>query len=300
MFMTYQPSGYFKIQALVLVPVLSALLYLLTALPYSLAIHFCPYPLASPLLTLIWALAAAFLASRSIRLAKVRNPLLAVILVFIGIPAAYWALWAFRSGPATHLLAGLFLAGGPELFSLEDSFNKLWTSWGERLRNPSEVWEALTRIYQDGLGPLYSVPGTPLRGPLLALLWFLEFAGGLIPALILSARQAALPYDEDAGAWMKKIDLPRNAALRDKIDIPIEAIKKGDISYLFVAPIEADWSANSHLHLHLFPARSRSGPSFLSIYLYKFTGKNKGKGIVLCKLLAIRSKQAQALKAKYN
>lgn len=185
-FDVYQPSGQYGWPALIGLPLAGALVGAALAWPYA-WLNYSGYIVSGTKLLAslaVWGLLSGWLAMQAVRLFKVRNPRLAMILSIFGFLIAWVASW-----PAIQHFCGSSL-------TLSSFFLR-------RLEGGVVVnIDHITRFLSSG-GPDYRL----FQGYYLVLCWLLEAGLYSLLAGIMASIQARRPFSEISGRWYTKINL---------------------------------------------------------------------------------------------
>jgi hypothetical protein len=138
---------------------------------YAMGIWYSPFPYLNFVLLLAYASLTRLIGGLSIRVFKAGSPGLASFFVFLGITVGFyvsWAAWLTLFAHAGETVEAL----GRELTYVRSSLDP--DTLLVFLQNPQEMFYLAKQIYLKGLWVFLGTM-TPVRGPILLVLWILEY-----------------------------------------------------------------------------------------------------------------------------
>ncbi len=205
----YKHSGRFPPQGLILPLLLLCVLAVPSGFAYSYIVFYIPVIYLNLLATLFYGFAVGFIAARLLKMFKVRNLLVALVVAVLAGLACLYMSWV------GHLHA---------LF--EDGRFIIW---------PQDIWQKMLYLYETGSWTLRGEQA--VTGVFLALVWLIECGIFVIsPAVTVFADLSATPFCEKNNVWLNREEIIDSLALFSDDDMAL--LGTGDLSPLLHARVK--------------------------------------------------------------
>jgi hypothetical protein len=159
-----------KPAAIILVPVLSAIVSTILAPLYAALIMYCPFIYVNALLVVAYATLTGLAAGAAVRIGRVRMPLAAAFLALLGAWIGFYFSWCVWLSILAYFNTPEFPGFGPAM-----EFFKEPGIWLSAAAKPGEVIEFAREINSTGIWSFGSNSDRTISGMILLAVWAVEF-----------------------------------------------------------------------------------------------------------------------------
>ena len=193
----YKPSGQFSPLAPIYLLIASVTVFPLLGLIYSYAIWYIPFIYINVLITGACGFAIGFIVDRSaIRLGKVRNNALAMLLALVGgFVACYfqWVVWVDLAINISDSVGGSRIGFSISNIKLDEVLTLA--------ADPALVVSLISEINAVGT---WGLAGGAVSGIFLTIIWIIEAVILLGIPVLMASKASKKPFSESTNNWMKE------------------------------------------------------------------------------------------------
>ncbi|MDR2140521.1 MAG: hypothetical protein LBR11_01785 [Deltaproteobacteria bacterium] len=288
----YKPSGYFETKGVFLVFFGVAVVAALLAVPYALAVWYCPIVYLAVFLPILYAKLVGWFSFWVIRRGQIRNSQLANLIGALGsVPGLYlaWASWAVLVNNIEGL--GSLSLGWRTVTIVESSLPLAQVA--SQFLDPLDILRKMSLIGGQGL---WKVEGISVNGLHLYGIWILEALLFLFFASRSFGKWAKLPYSERVNKWFPKIKLAKALALPAEVSVEdvFRGLKAGQVGSLMDPREESNPSYANHCRLILYYL-PKAEDAYVTVYGYALKESGSLKKSFLARYLKVPEEVGQRL-----
>jgi hypothetical protein len=291
---TYEPSGQSTPTGLFIVFLVTAVVSVLTAVPYSLAVWYIPWIILLAFAPPVWTFIVSRFGKLAIKRLHIRNPKKAGLVGVLGMLPGYYMTWVasislFMNYEGESVSLGSGRRAATFLKSNVD-FDQMIMMISE----PVELWKYILGEHRNQIS--WTIFGFTMEGMLLFLIWAGELLMLICLAYYFYTAAAEAPYSEEQRIWLPEKKLQKFPALPPaaEFESTFTAIRNGDISFILSAVPEQNPKTADYLSLTVFYDPQAYNESYLTVDLMTVKKKSH-ESINLIKQLKIPNSQVTTL-----
>lgn len=213
----YKPSNAFTFPAFILLIVSTAVVGSLLSFLYLKINQINPIIILSIAIAFGYGALLGVIANYFIKIFKLRNPMLAVLAVIIGALFFTYFKWAVYSywdinklcDEVNNLKSGNYSTSFLTKLICDDAGISTKSSFTDFLKSPSDLWDYIKYINQDGRwtyksSHVSSDNGTLVKGTILWIVWFFEAVILVVVPALMVRERSKRPFIENENNWAEK------------------------------------------------------------------------------------------------